>query len=396
MAFDYSIWVKKHNACVQSVLRLCELDRSKEAVKKSVKCNSTLCVMGNAMQDIQGYFERNVRSTAELCFLIRNVDVIISGILDINRMLFGIGGRQDKAIERCFTKKDIVCQFRTLRSLILAHPVDTNYVNDKGESEIVYLEDITPFNPRFDGFLIKEKSDYIKKMCKSESNDSYFEPLSIENDIVPVIEAIIDSIEFLTNRAEQQKDLTEAELSQNALCLDKSTIQNYIISLDKELEKRYPSAVQNTEYANGTIEHYSIVYECLMFFNEHYSEETQSRYNIFLEYLNDELNKIENALQTMCYNEDEYFELFYCPDFASSLSYEKQKMEYLRSSNDTSYTEDFVGNDTRSNALWGVRCFRRLMPYIEQFFPVDISVSDKGLYCQYIAANYFCNISAKE
>ena len=138
MAFDYSIWVKKHNACVQSVLRLCELDRSKEAVKKSVKCNSTLCVMGNAMQDIQGYFERNVRSTAELCFLIRNVDVIISGILDINRMLFGIGGRQDKAIERCFTKKDIVCQFRTLRSLILAHPVDTNYVNDKGESEIVY------------------------------------------------------------------------------------------------------------------------------------------------------------------------------------------------------------------------------------------------------------------
>ena len=105
MAFDYSIWVKKHNACVQSVLRLCELDRSKEAVKKSVKCNSTLCVMGNAMQDIQGYFERNVRSTAELCFLIRNVDVIISGILDINRMLFGIGGKQDKAIERCFTKK---------------------------------------------------------------------------------------------------------------------------------------------------------------------------------------------------------------------------------------------------------------------------------------------------
>ena len=98
----------------------------------------------------------------------------------------------------------------------------------------------------------------------------------------------------------------------------------------------------------------------------------------------------------MEYDEDNYFELLYCPYFAPSLSYEKQKMEYLRNSNGTSYTEEFIGNNTPSNALWGVRCFRRLIPYIEQYFPVDISVSDKELYCQYIAANYFCNISAKE
>ena len=92
----------------------------------------------------------------------------------------------------------------------------------------------------------------------------------------------------------------------------------------------------------------------------------------------------------MEYDEDNYFELLYCPYFAPSLSYEKKKMEYLRNSNGTSYTEEFIGNDTPSNALWGVRCFRRLIPYIEQYFPVDISVSDKEIYCCKLLLQYQC------
>ena len=48
----------------EKVRRLCELDNS----RNYVKCNSTLCVMNNAMQDIQEYFENGKRSSAELCF----------------------------------------------------------------------------------------------------------------------------------------------------------------------------------------------------------------------------------------------------------------------------------------------------------------------------------------
>lgn len=397
MGFDYSLWVEKHNTCVQSVLRLCELDKGRDSIKKSVKCNSTLCVMGNAMQDIQSYYERNVRSAAELCFLVRNVDVIITGIMDINNMLFGIGlNRQDKAIERCFLEKDVISQFRTLRSLILAHPVDTHFNNEKGESVTVYFEDVRPFNIMIDGFLIKEKCDYVKRMCSPETDESYFEPLSVEKDIEPVINAIISALDMLIANVEQKTHETEHNLSEVSIEIDRSTTETYIKSLDKELEKRYPSAIENIKYENGTSEHYSIIYECLMFFNARFSESTQKRYRAFLEYLKIELNRIEVDLQQMEYDEDNYFELLYCPYFAPSLSYEKKKMEYLRNSNGTSYTEEFIGNDTPSNALWGVRCFRRLIPYIEQYFPVDISVSDKELYCQYIAANYFCNISAKE
>lgn len=396
MSFDYSLWVEKHNTCVESVLRLCELDKSRDSVKKSVKCNSTLCVMGNAMQDIQSYYEGNVRSAAELCFLVRNVDVIITGIMDINNMLFGIGlNRQDKAIERCFPEKDVISRFRTLRSLILAHPVDTHFNNEKGESVTVYLEDVRPFNSIIDGFAVKEKCDYVRRMCSPETDESYFEPLSVDKDITPVINAIIDALDTLINNVERETQNAEKNLSEVNLEIDRSTTEAYIKSLDTELEKRYPSAIENTKYENGMTEHYSIVYECLMFFNAHFSESTQSRYNTFLEYLMSELRKIEADLQAMKYNEDNYFELLYCPDFAPSLSYEKQKMEYLRSSSGTSFTEDFIGNDTPSNALWGVRCFRHLIPFIEKFIPVDVSVSDKELYCQYVAANYFCNIGSE-
>ena len=36
------------------------------------------------------------------------------------------------------------------------------------------------------------------------------------------------------------------------------------------------------------------------------------------------------------------------------------------------------------------------MPYIEQYFTVDTSVSDKGLYCQYVLASYLHNIENVE
>lgn len=390
MSLNYDLWRERHNECAEKVHRICELNQSKD----SVKCNSALCVMNHAMQDIRAYFERNVRSSAELCFLIRNIDVIITGILDINNILLGIGlNKSEKAIERCFTDKAIICKFRTLRSLILAHPVDTHYVNDRGESETVYLEDITPFNLKFDGFLVKEKCDYVKRMCKPESNDSYFEPLSIEKDVVPVINTIIDSIELLTKNIEQQAKLLETELSQNALNLDKSTIQNYIISLDRELEKRYPSAVENVTYANGNTSHYSIIYQCLMYFNAHFVKETQEKYDVFLEYIKSELHKIETDLQQMKFNEDSYFALLYNPRFAADYSYEKQKMVYLLHSDEKSFTEEYIGNDTPSNALWGIRCFRLLMPCINELIPVDVSVSDKELYCQYVAAEYLSNIN---
>lgn len=385
MDFDYELWKLRHEKCVEMVQRFCDLDNN----RNSVKCNSTLCVMNNAMQDIHVYFVNNKKSSAELCFVIRNIDVISTGILDINNLLLGIGlNKTEKAIERCFTDKKIICEFRTLRSQILAHPVDTHYVNDRGESEVVYLEDFRPFNPSFDGFLVKTKCDYVKRMCRPESDDSYYEPLSDAQDIVPVVNVIIESIKMLSDNIEKQILLEETKLSGQPLCLKEDTIVNYIISLDKELEIRYPSAVKNIEYMNGEKRHYSIVYQCLLFFDAKFTSETQEKYDKLLEYLKSELQKIETDLQQMKFNEDKYFDLLYNSEFAREYSYECSKMEYLLNSDEKSYTDEYIGNDTPSNVLWGIRCFRILIPYISKYIPIDLSVTDKELYCEYVAANY--------
>ena len=385
MKFDYELWIKNHDKCVKNVRRFCGLSSNKD----SVKCNSILCVINNAMQDIQSYFKNNIKSSAELCFLIRNIDVIVTGILDINNLLLGVGlNKTEKAIERSFTDKKIICGFRILRSQILAHPVDTNYPNDRGESEIVYLEDIIPFNSQFDSYLVKTKCDYVKRMCRPESDNSYFEPLSEENDIIPVINVIIESVKLLSDNIDKQIELKESLLLKQPLCLEKNTISNYIISLDRELENRYPASVQNYEYMSGEKEHYSIVHQCLMFFEAKFEKKTQEKYDKFLSYLKCELQKIEDDLQQMEFNEDKYFSMLYNSDFASSFSYECSKMCYLLESNKKSYTEEYSGNDTVSNTLWGIRCFRILIPFIRKYIPVDLNVSDRGLYCEYVAANY--------
>lgn len=385
MGFDYELWKKRQKICVETVRRFYELDNK----KNSVKCNSILCVMNNAMQDIQSYFDNHKKSAAELCFLIRNIDVVITGILDINNLLLGIGlNKQEKAIEKCFTNKEIICGFRTLRSQILAHPVDTHYINDRGKLEIVYMEDFRPFNPTYDGFLVKTQCDYVKRMCNPESDTSYFEPLFLEKDIVPAINVVIESLKFSSDNIELQINLKEDNLLNTPLNLVKGNIGDYIISLDRELEKRYPSTVENIEYKDGKNWHCSIVYQCLTFFNARFVSQTQVQYDKFLDYLKCELQKIEDDLQQMKFNEDKYFTLLYSDSLAPDFSYECSKMIYLLESDETSYTEKSISNDISSNALWGIRCFRILLPYISKYIPVDLSVSDKALYCQYVAANY--------
>lgn len=113
------------------------------------------------------------------------------------------------------------------------------------------------------------------------------------------------------------------------------------------------------------------------------------KYNVFLEYVKNELKRIEEDLQQMQFNEDKYFSKLYNSEFALEFSYECSKMSYLLESDKKSYTEEDIGNDTLSNALWGIRCFQILIPFISKYITVDLNVTDRELYCEYVAANYF-------
>ena len=393
MNYDYNDWTEKHNYCVKSVRRICELD-SKYNV---YKCSSAMAVMNFSMQDINSYFKNNNRTPAELCFLIRNIDVIITSILDLNHDLLGIGlSKQDKAIAKCFNQPEIIHSFRTLRSLLLAHPIDTNYTNDEGQRETVYLEDILPARP-IDKMMKLEGHDYTLRMCRPDTEFSHFKPLKIDTDIIPVIHEIVNGIKLLTEKLQKIISKYEEKLQNEPLIIDNSDMNKYIITLDNELKKRYPSCVTDTEYTDGSVTHYSIVYDCLKYIKASFSSKTQEKYNIFLNYIKSELKHIEKDLQAMTYDpiEESYFSLCHNLDFAKNESYAKEKMTYLDESDTTSFTEEDIPNTTPSNALWGVQQFKKLIPYIEQYIPVDTTVSDRELYCEYVAAIYLSNISEK-
>ena len=393
MDYDYKNWIEKYNYCVKLISRICELD-SKYDINR---CASATAVMNFSMQDIGSYFKNNNLTSAELCFLIRNIDVIITSILDLNHDLLGIGlSRQDKAIEKCFNQPEIIHNFRTLRSLILAHPVDTNYTNDEGQRETIYLEDILPASP-MDELMKLGEHDYTLRMCHPDTKSSHFKPLKIDADIIPVINEIANGIKLLTGKLQKIISEYEEKLQNEPLIIDNSDMKKYIMTLDNELKKRYPSCVTDTEYADGSVKHYSIIYNCLKYTKASFLSKTQEKYDIFLDYIMSELKRIEKDLQTMTYDssEEAYFSLCYNPDFAKNESYAKEKMAYLDESDATSFTKENIPNTTPSNALWGIQQFKKLIPYIEQYIPVDTTVSDGGLYCEYIAANYLSNISER-
>ena len=394
MKYDYKDWFEKYGKCVEAVNRLCELNASKYDINR---CESTTAVMNFSMQDINSYFKKNNRTSAELCFLIRNIDVIITSILDLNHDLLGIGlCKQDRAIKKCFDQPEIIHNFRTLRSLLLAHPVDTDYTNDKGQRETVYLEDILPAS-LMDELMKLGDHDYVLRMCHPDTGFPHLKPLKIDTDIIPVINEIVNGIKLLTEKLQKIISEYEKKLQNEPLIIDNSDIEKYIMTLDGELKKRYPSCVTDTEYNDGSVKHYSIVYGCLKYIKASFLSKTQEKYDIFLDYIMSELKRIEKDLQAMTYDssEESYFSLCRNPDFAKNESYAKEKMTYLDESDATSFTEEDIPNTTPSNALWGIQQFKSLIPYIEQYISVDTTVSDRELYCEYVAAIYLSNISER-
>lgn len=390
MKYDYNKWLENHNKCVGLIRRICDLNTKYDINR----CSAAMAVMNFSMQDIEDYFKSGKHTSAELCFLIRNVDVIIISILDLNRDLLGVGRKkQDEVIKKCFTHPKIIHDFRTLRSLILAHPVDTHYVNDKGEIETVFLENIRPVS-KWDAFMKLGEHDYTLRMCNPDTRSSHFKPLRIDEDIVPVINEIVDGIDILSQKLRASIIQYENELKNTLLNVKHDDLKSYILSLDRELKKRYPSCVEDDKFDNGTIRHDSIIYDCLMYVEASFAEQTQERFNVFLEYIESELHKIEIDLQSMNYDvsENSYFKLCDNKGFAPKEHYAKEKMSYLHYSNSTSFTWDDVPASTDSNVLWGVQQFKVLIPYIQQYMPVDTNVSDKELYCEYVAAQYLSNI----
>ena len=162
------------------------------------------------MIDIDDYFNRNACSRESLVYLIRNIDFVVGCIIALNENLgFAKADPNISKLKQSFDLNDhkIIEDFRTLRSMVVAHPVDTHFKNDNGERSIIYLEDIYPmrnadFFRLFPSYDNVSDNDYLlqKGNPNSEECRSFYEPLLIDRDIKPVIEALYRGLDRLTSR----------------------------------------------------------------------------------------------------------------------------------------------------------------------------------------------------
>ena len=383
----------KHNEMIFLCDEYCELQKSST---NGEKMSSATAHLKNAMHDICYYFEGKPSREALLA-LIRNIDTAIESIRHINNAVLGVGlSSPEKSFAKCFSNPQVIIDFRDLRSLLLAHPFDTYKGSGENKEFKGYLEDIY-LNDGILQYSVDKDCEYVLSIHHPNTDVSQFRGLSHQKDICPVIDEISGAVELIIEKVSSKKEELVEKLKTTPLKLDKTNIKTYLDSLEKEMYIRCPWQISDTPMIDGEgndfIEHYnSLLSRCYMYFDIHYSiHDTEEKYQQFLDYVKSELKRIEHDLQTMEIDDNTYFALEH-GSFCDGMGYECEKMFYLYDSDKTSWTKEPISPNCSSNALWGVQCFRKLMPYIEQYFIVDTSVSDKGLYCQYVLANYLHNV----
>ena len=157
MYIQNNSWKRMYRDCAKTVSQI--------RPKESIRCNSSLCAVKDSMLSLDKYFGKETGSLAEVRFLVENVYVMITGILELNNSLFEVDLTEiEKAIEKSFTDKDVIRKFRALRDSVSEHP------------EVYVLRAI-----------------------------------SLKDEIVPVINVVLDSMEQLTQKAKQMLEPGEAE-----------------------------------------------------------------------------------------------------------------------------------------------------------------------------------------
>lgn len=189
--YDFEKWVACHNKYNKKLTKILDNENN---IKNKSKCLSALEVMATSMQDINKYIINKTDSIADFYQLIRNIDVYISSLITIHSILFGTSKHpKDSVIEQIFKNPNIIYEFRDMRSLILAHPIDTRYKNNNKQIEYLGMI-INKNNPVAIQYKSDNDYDFILKKCKPDTELSYFDKLSIDKDIIPVINELYKAL----------------------------------------------------------------------------------------------------------------------------------------------------------------------------------------------------------
>ena len=80
MYIQNNSWKRMYRDCAKTVSQI--------RPKESIRCNSSLCAVKDSMLSLDKYFGKETGSLAEVRFLVENVDVMITGILELNNSCY--------------------------------------------------------------------------------------------------------------------------------------------------------------------------------------------------------------------------------------------------------------------------------------------------------------------
>lgn len=313
-------------------------------------------------------------------------------------------------------------RFRMIRSLAIAHPLETDRYPDFGvdKDDGVWCEDVLPRNS-----MIGDDGDYVLAMLRPGSAVDERLPVTIEDDFSVPANCALDALGRLGEAISCKSRAKIAELSKTPLRAHaEMPLPDYLDALKKDLEDRYPSKVERINYEDGFDRGYSIIDKAEQLLRVSFSDKcVEAAYAGYRSFVLEALYEFADSLQKMDL-EGERFRgdgveaapnaedrlgsaiypscsefVFLCEIDGASYCFEKI-LGYLDSSEGRSVESarcklvslGYPGctqGDACSNAEWGIIQLLKVVDVIRLFFPLTLDASDVELYCQVCAAAYY-------
>lgn len=422
---DYDVFSR----FVESMDRYLELEPDYD----EEKINTANLHINYAISDINNLIERFEPQKPDLGIyyqMLIKTDFLIS-IIEFFYMKFeGYPKRETKKrIEMIFNdEKGAINQFRLLRSLTLAHPIETTGYEDLGygKNNNKWCEDVIPKSGIHSFFTDNLKdADFILKIKERGNSLTISEPIYLEKDIISVARIVIKHLGILADKIELKLQNKIEELKKQKIYINKGLkIEDYIMQLKSELKIRFPREVEYYESVEDKchkikhddchkiIEH-SILDDALEIVKIEFKD--KERNIIFEKYRKSIIHAVHyygNGMQNMnIKRERDKLNGAILPDptkLESESQFEKahymhEKISmYLFRSEGKSVNEakrkleEYTYDGCKqvgicSDTEWGVIQLLLLKDEIQKYFPLDLDVSDKLLFAQYCAALHIVN-----
>lgn len=317
--------------------------------------------------------------------------------------------------------KNIINEFKMIRSLTIAHPLMTTRYEDFGfgKENDKWCEDVLPFSPYMTILKNNElQADYVLKYREKGTALPLKKFIRIEEHIIKPVYSILSKLDMITNRLEVLLERKIEDLKNEPILADKAMqLNDYIIDLKKDLKIRYPNEVAIYEYDIQNIEQpnqieHSILDDALKRVNYSFQDPKQEQlYSIYKKKLIDVIHNYGDSVQNMSLDDDNSKALlkdmmFPSADVIRKLSddehiiYKLSKISYIQYSKEhtlnkvvekmESYSEDDWRSPNKcSNIEFAYMQLWNLRDILSNYFPIDFTYSDDLVYIQYILALYF-------